>query len=551
MKKNKKKALALILAIIMGTSGLTACSNTNKSDFEENTTLETVFTTESTTVSITESTTIDTQIVKEDILTEYLTYFDFQNIKYNHEEYYITEEDVKKAIEVSKTIQECDFLYDGNYYDLYEKIVSNTKNYVKSSEYKDPFSEETSLYRGTEDQIMFSTALYDVLYDWHCKKAGNINEDACRAQDLKVVIGKENNEDLLGLYNSQENLIIIYLENIKKNVKNSEKSLESTLKNTIWHEYNHMRQAPCLCRLKKGQTYTFEKGDYIGGIGASLKESSAESYIFNNKSIEPFEKDEDTFDYTYYDERRQEAELMFLNIFQENSDIKDYYRAIFDSDLQAFHRYFGVENEKDILNLYKIIYSIDGLNGSNSLPYNICKKDKLSSNEITRTIGKSYKANLFNYILKNMVEYSVKNTDFTLEQNLVMFNFVKNFITDEIYTLTEEKDENGFYKHIYDKKLVESITKSEEKYVEFLSNHYIVSIDYIRNLKSVDDIIYNLSEYLYNNDYRYYTDDVRILLERFPDLEKIGFAMAFIPPINYDNFMEENGISYNKTTAKY
>ena len=111
MKAKSKKTLAFILAMIMGTSGLSSCSNKNNINKE----------------------------TYEDVLTQYLNYFENKSVRYYDDFdrlFYITNLDVKEAIENSETKQECDYQYDGNYLNVFDKIIENSKNEMANTEYE-------------------------------------------------------------------------------------------------------------------------------------------------------------------------------------------------------------------------------------------------------------------------------------------------------------------------------------------------------------------------------------------------------------------------------
>lgn len=506
MNKKKKKALSLILAIIMSTSGLSACSKNNESN-------------------------VGALVSDKEFLSEYLDYYGSESVRYyNRLErlWSITGRDIKKAIKYSETIQECDFKYNNDYLNLFYKIINNTKAKVIGTGYEYLFSENDN-YLDEEKQKekeAFLSALNDVLQEWNNSTISDKNEDACLAQSLSFYFGFYGKDGELARYIPKDNKIILHLASIKDYANEKNINLKDCFMWVIKHEFNHMRQKPCSCKINKGQEFNFEKGSY-SNIGSSLIESSAESAVYledGNISIS-----EKAFPYVYSDPRYYESCLMLINLFQNDVDIDKYYKAIFNTNLQDLYSFFGAETDEEIYNFYELLFSIDILSS----------QKKFYSPDLVRL---SYNVNYFNYILKEMVEYTYKNDNFTLQDNIVMFNLIKNVIAklpdDKIYVYTSEKV----------KEMVNSIDESNSKYIEFLSKFYDESIENIKKLENNNYILMELMHYLNDPNAKYYdySKNIQDLLEKFPDLKKIWFALGTIEYNCYDTLIQESGISYTK-----
>ena len=502
MKAKSKKTLAFILAMIMGTSGLSSCSNKNNINKE----------------------------TYEDVLTQYLNYFENKSVRYYDDFdrlFYITNLDVKEAIENSETKQECDYQYDGNYLNVFDKIIENSKNEMANTEYEYLFcGDEANI---DEEKLKlkdaFLNALKNALYKWDHSCVGDKNDDYHVATTLSITFDSFGPETELARYLSDENKIILHISYIESYCIKNELDLQEILTWIIEHEFNHLRQHPCSCKINKGQAYTFTKGSYQD-IGAMLIESSAESAIYledgNISSSDNF-----FTSYTYIEERYYESCLMLINIFQENSGTDKYYEAIFNTDLQALYDYFGANSEKEIYNFYELLFCVDVLS----------EEQTFDEKDLVRL---SYNVNLFNYILKEMVEYTNRNKDFTLEQNIAMFNIIKNIIVNLL--------ENNEYVHDnkYVKKMINKIIESDYKYKEFLSKYYNVSVNEVNNLQENSSITRELTNYLNAFGTKNGSKNVKDLLERFADLDEIWYALGPVDYNGYNSFIEESGISYTK-----
>ena len=500
MEFKSKKTLAFILAMIMGTTGLSSCANNKETP------------------------------AKNDVLVQYLNYFENENVRYYDDFdrlFYITNKDVKNAIKNAETKQECDYKYDGNYLDVFYKIIDNSKAKMIETEYEYLFDDNDNNIDESKRRLKeaFLNALENVLSKWNSSCVNNKNDDYHVANGLSIVFDSFGPETELARYLQDENQIVLHISYIESYCIKNDFDLQQVLTWIINHEFNHVRQHPCSCKINKGQTYTFKKGSYED-IGAMLLESSAESAIYledgNISSSDNF-----FTSYTYIEERYYESCLMLINIFQENSGTDKYYEAIFNTDLQALYDYFGANSEKEIYNFYELLFCVDVLS----------EEQTFDEKDLVRL---SYNVNLFNYILKEMVEYTNRNKDFTLEQNIAMFNIIKNIIVN--------LPESNEYVHDnkYVKKMINKIIESDYKYKEFLSKYYNVSVNEVNNLQENSSITRELTNYLNAFGTKNGSKNVKYLLERFADLDEIWYALGPVDYNGYNSFIEESGISYTK-----
>ena len=130
--------------------------------------------------------------------------------------------------------------------------------------------------------------------------------------------------------------------------------------------------------------------------------------------------------------------------FKENRTVNQYYDAIFDSDLEQFYYYFGLETEEDYLDFYHILYAIDSSYGRTSFLFDYYDKSSISGNESKEAIGYAYRNDIFNKVLADMVEYTESHNDFSWKENLALFYTVKLIVLNHAHE--SEKLEDGSYK---------------------------------------------------------------------------------------------------------
>lgn len=170
---------------------------------------------------------------------------------------------------------------------------------------------------------------------------------------------------------------------------------------------------------------------------STLLESAAESEIYNKKKYS--EKLVSKKDFNYSKEREKESLLLLLGICRDNVSLEDYYNAIYDSNLSSFYNFFDANTKEKIYDLYKIIYSIDAASLNNELGLNLQKEISKNFSEMSLEylVGYGYRIDILKKVLKNMANYTVNNPDFSLEENVVLFDIVKNLITSNAYTVTK------------------------------------------------------------------------------------------------------------------
>lgn len=529
----KLKELRKKLALLSLTTSLlfsTGCSNLEN-------TRNTNTTTENNTTEIEKQ--VSTELSEEDLkkleLQEYKDFFDNFQINYKIEDYLITDEEIDQIISNANTKKECDFKWDKDSDSLQELIRNNSYEYVQNHpEFQDGFLECDDEEVNASFWIALGRAI-DSLKD----STNNINEDACRMQTLKIVVGNIDDDSTLAYYDDEENLIVISIDNIKSRAKVNGIDFKQSLFYTLKHEINHVRELSCDCRLKKGdQILSIDYQDVISFLDEAPAES--ELYNYNLNKIDYY----NSYYYTYPFERNGEA-LLFVPILMENKNIDEYYNAIFDSDINSFCKFFNAKTPDEIKDLYKIIYCIDSTFNRSDFSDKYFDEDKSypgTYGELEEAIGYDYKTQIFKTALQNLINYTENNEDISLKDNLILLNIIRNTIMDGSYIV--DKIQNKEYRFKIDKSFFEDVKNLNDKYIEYLCSKYNVSkedIDYLSidiDLAIYDIEHYSCCEYDKCDDYSYTKD----FCKKFPLIEVFCRNLDFGTIIF--NVLEKENIEY-------
>lgn len=478
----------------------------------------------------------------------YLSLLDDIEITYENEEYYPDDKRLETFIQDSKNQGECEYQISDDLNieidNLINQIKLNSVNYLKDNptyyyditEYK---GEDWLSYinnKGTDELLRY--CLERVFFN----ATNDINEDFCYLQGLTFVFSNEE-DGPLGKYIDTDKIIIVYYHKL---IKEFEKEINSNDKNediglkfynyisiAIEHELNHARQQRC--QHKENPNRINNDISYCDPFITTLIEASAESALYN-LAIDEDTTSKNTDSYTYPDHRFNEMLLFLLGL--QNEKIEDYYNAVYDADTTKLYNFFGLETEEDIKLFYKILYAID----SQSLRTDLLKKilgvkDSFTIGEIMDAVGYNYRADLFKLILKNLVEYTQNNPDFSLEENINIFTIVSNYIVYRAGELHFFDDNSLGYK--YDIDLINAIKELEETYINFLCEYYNTNIDEIESLKN-DNYIKEIIDLLNNENIaeNEKCNKAKALIERFPILKNINFVLN-IPIYSYNDFLED------------
>lgn len=315
------------------------------------------------------------------------------------------------------------------------------------------------------------------------------NKDVCLISDLKLLISYDNKETSLVKYFNNDNLIVVYPNNIRKINEQSGTYFYDTLKYELEIILNRIRLNRCSCH-DNNTSFPYRA---IGDAAVYSSLSNSETVVDDYKT-------------------QSESLILLLGLFN-NVNIRDYYNSIFSGDINLFNELF-CDNNRDIDNLNRILYEID-------LNYN----------------GEShfdYRVDIFKMVISDMMWYTSNNRDFKLKDNLILFNCIRSLVVNRIGSNSLDRDE-------YD-----NINRINNLYIEFLGKYYSKDIDYVINILNSKAVI-NYSRALIdlcNNDIYYeelyfeYSDYSMVLLERFPLLRDI-FKNNDVDVLGYDKFIKK------------
>lgn len=486
---------------------------------------------------------------------DYANYFDSIDVMYRNFQFYISDDAILDIVSSAKTKKECSFVFDGNISKLKEKIQNNSLQYVSNhGEYISIFLDYSSDSLLREIQHACTSAFDTALENLITNATNNLDEDICHIQTFSIVLGdtsqvEDKNQSrfevgvIPAINDEDENLIILDYPSIVEACQNaSYYDVVDAITLTLEHELNHCRQDSCSCRMNASQQY--QSIDYNSPFVSFLTEASAESELYNLEKVGDVD-DATTYNYSYISERESESLLWLLSLFREDVTISDYYNAIFDSDLEQFYHYFGLETEEDYSDFYHILYAIDSSYGRTSFLFDYYDKPSISGNESKEAIGYAYSNDIFNKVLADMVEYTRSHNDFSWEKNLALFYTVKLIVLNHAYE--SEKLEDGSYRYIFDSNFSQSFWNSNLKYMEFLSNHYELDMDVLVEEEQgiYDNIVSFMDYYCDGYDISLYDEVSQSLLDKFPLLQPILFSSTISDSV-YDSFVKENNFSYQK-----
>lgn len=471
-------------------------------------------------------------------IKEYISFFTTINSVYNCEKIYPTMEDTIETINKSKITTKCELNYDSDEKTIISQIKENSLKYLQQHpEYSSAFiTEETpALY---DDQKYFETSLETIITSLLANATNDIGEDICNLSNLCIVFSYDDfnatNKIITGYYNQTENTIIIFPNRVRFCSNASSIDYLTFFEKNLQHEINHVRQHICSCREKMGQLkQNISTNENYSSI---LMESSAESELYNISNDY-----NQVHEFTYEIERKEESLILLLGLFHDDVTINDYYDAIFDSNLKEFYEFCGTKTVEEIHKLHKIIYSMDAHCGKNELRYLVEENGKIDSTKLHQLIGYDYRVDIFSKVLKNMTIYTIEH-DFELKDNLVMLNIIKNLIVNNTSNYIESPNSDG-YEEYYDFSFSKNIYDLENKYIEFLSKYYNISIDEIRNMET--DEIKEITNTIINSSVTY-ENDIESIISKFPLLKPILLANSF-NAYEYDTFVEVNGFAFIKT----
>ena len=492
------------------------------------------------------------------IVETYSSLLDKIDIEYENEQYYPDSQELEAFAQNSMVLGECQYQMSDSIDTEIEKSVANIKANSQAFLEKNPdYYYDINQYQGSEEWLSYTTntgtdELLKYSFQRIFKNATNdIKEDFCNLQGFKVVFSNETGGPL-GVLMDEDKLIIIYYQETIDSFKEEIPSLESPddldtefynyLAIVIEHELNHARQQ--ICNHKETLTGTKDVS-YCSPFITTIIESSAESSLYNqNIDEQSNSKNKDSY---AYNEFRQSEALLFL-LALTNSNINDYYNAIYDTNTAKLYEFFNLRTQEDIKLFYKILYAIDSQDLRTDLMANIYpNKNEITLGELVEMVGYNYRVDLFKLVLKNLMQYTQSNWDFSLEENVNLFIIISNYIVDE--TGSFEIGSDGTYRYFYDEELVKGIRELEEIYIDFLCSHYQTNKETIEKI-STENYVEDVAALLNDTPLvkRENLNSIQKFLNRFPILKNINFAKK-IPIDSYSKFLRDTELSIYQDTA--
>lgn len=436
--------------------------------------------------------------------------------------------------------------------DLNEHIIQE-KNY-KSNEkenYVRSYNKEELINRIRENSNKFADAngkYYSAMftgnsvYDSNWEKQLNVEIGLSAALD--VVMEYSNNENLSNLsivysdqiienydseYNPKNNTIIIYYNMLGFDNKELCDSQYGAMKTLLISMINMSNVCNINSELDFNEKTVFTPYPGIVCLGSSW------SILHNLKIDYNYEEKKAVwYDFIYNYKQESGESLLFLLGLCNDKFIDSYYDVIFNSkDIYEFYELFGLESQNDINDFQKLLYVIDGIFLNNSYGVNILSangnSDIISISNLNDAIGPNYLINIYNRVLKNMIQYTGCHKDFRIDDNIYLLKEVQNILVNISPYYNESDNYN---------KLINGMEKSANLYLEFLSNYHNVSREYIDELYN-DPYLLISSDSLIGNS----TPETRNE-ERFPVLKSMNFDNLIFCK-NYEEIKEKYQGSYN------
>lgn len=472
---------------------------------------------------------------------EYVKYFESLDVEYKTFESSLSDEEILNIAKQAKINKDCTFSYDGNLSNLEEKIEDNSFIFCSNNKDFIPIFLQSSDDSNISEIKKVCIDSFNVVIEKFIKESTNdLDEDICHMQTLSIVLGDTSkieekfydfNSDIIpACYIDEENVIVIdYQACLNAFKKDSYSNIVNNLSLTLEHELNHFKTRMCLCREQYNQ---YTSIDYNPPFVCFMSESSAESALYNLEENNNYEEVE-SWNYAYIQERQAESLLFLLALFNEDVIISDYYNAIFDTNFKKIYEFFELETKEDYLDFYHILFNIDASFGRNSALSEYFNKDLSSINERKKIVGYSHRNEIFNRTLAKMAEYTLNHNDFSLEENLILLNFIKFTVLDGAYYLN--KLNNDSYDKIFEKEFSENFWNSNMKYIEFLSNHFNIEVDKIEDEESSITRASIL-----------FSDKLESLFAKFPLLKPMLITSDYFYSALYEEFIDKNNFSYQK-----
>ena len=542
--KKRIMSLALSLNILLG---LSSCIRKEKHKNYENSTptssIEEISNTSEVESSIDN---LDEETIQKISCDVFINNINNIGVVYNNEDCYPTLDDVKIYNDRIQNNQKC-MNQESDYRKLFEMIRENTiaKYGKENGVFRVPDKEYTSqeILDLHNKGLYVAMALSSILEKFLKNDSNNVLEDYCRLKEVSIIIDNSEqteSNDALGKWDNDSSTITIYYQRIIKSWEylcigddeklNNEYEFYLYLQKIVKHEVDHARQSICSCKRKKLQKQD-ENIVYINDVlnmeGTDpylsfMTESSAEAIIYNGNYLM---NESGHFDYAYCNEREREILLFLLSVFCDNREVTDYYNAILDGNLEAFFKFFDVNSDQEILNLYKILYSLDALSCRNALASKIANgRDSILHIELEEQVGYGYLEEIFKNSIIDLIT-STNNNDLELDDCVMLYLYVKSYVTNYSFTGHTEKDEESNNIIIYDDSYMRILLAVEREFINFLCSKYRLTVDEAQEKlenRGFNSRLYEFEKFVLGEYYDYeYHNSFNQLINIYPMLYNI------------------------------
>ena len=217
-----------------------------------------------------------------------------------------------------------------------------------------------------------------------------------------------------------------------------------------------------------------------------------------------------------------ENDLLMLTILSDYT-IDDYYGAIFSEDYYKLYKILNLNSIDDIKSFYQILYTKDSNTG-------------YTTNEVDYyNYDYSYKIELFKLLIKSLLDYTNSNQEFSLVENLVLFNIFKSNLINDMYY-----DYDSNYNKIYDTSMTDYFIELNNIYINYLVEHYQISKEEILKIEDIDVavIIQLINNYLNGEELskNIYSEYALMIIDTYPDLLKI-LSKEIINQTSFENYI--------------
>ena len=441
---------------------------------------------------------------------------------YKFPEYYLTGYDVVLILNDLKSYQTCDNVdkYDLNM--VYDQILKNS-DFVSS--------EDETIKEVVEALEIALQNSY--LADYQA------NDDFCKLMDVKIKISKINDASIANFSNKDNLLTIDYQKNKEISEKNNISIIEQ-LAATLEHEINHVRQYICSCRKQKGQKNSSIIYTPLLALNSFI-EASAESLRYYQDVNVLNDVYTSTYDYSYSNNRKGQAQLLLMGMLKPNFSLKKYYQAILDADLREIFLLFNFENKENLISFYNVAISLDTLNGKNGLRTYFEEKGCYSFKDLQGEMGYSYKIDILKVYTADLIN-RINIEQFTILDSLKLYCYAKTILLEDV---SNSFMVDGNIHYFYSEELLNSFTTIDEIFYSFLQKKYGVTREFIEHTLISED--FNASMNYLGTIYEIFEDKNIILKnkhlrDKFPIMNEINYNISLA---NYNDLLQFNQAKEN------